>query len=105
MRAELARASDVEEARAAAIVVTDGDSLAIALAYDEADPDAVPVVAAVGRAERSAAMGEAARESGVSVLEDEPVAVALAVVSLGQPIPEPLYEPIARAMRAPSPRR
>lgn len=99
VRDELARASDVEEARAAALVVTEGEALAIALAYDEADLEAVPVIAAIGRDERAAAMREAAGETGARVHDDEALAVALAIVPLGQPIPETLYEPVARAMR------
>ncbi|MFO0686145.1 MAG: EscU/YscU/HrcU family type III secretion system export apparatus switch protein [Sandaracinus sp.] len=103
VREELARASDVEETRAAALLVTEGEALAIALAYDAADLEAVPVVTAIGRAEAAEAMREAARETGVPTIEDEPLAVALAIVPLGHPIPEAHYEPVARALRTGAP--
>lgn len=97
VREELARADDLEEARTATLVVSD-DELAVALAYDASDLDAVPRVAAIAHGERADALLAEARERGVRCVTDAELAARLAILALGAVIPESLYEPVARAM-------
>jgi flagellar biosynthesis protein FlhB len=97
-REELHRGGDLEETRAAALVVASED-VAIALAYDETDPDAVPRVTAIARADRVGEVTREAIERGVSLARDEALAEQLAILPLGAVIPEALYEAVARAMK------
>jgi flagellar biosynthesis protein FlhB len=98
LRGELHRADDLEETRAARIVIDDGEATLVALAWDETDLDAVPRVAAIGRDARAGEMRDVARETGVPRTVDEGLATSLAALSLGASIPETLYDAVARAM-------
>lgn len=99
IREALHREGDLEEARGAALVVTDETGeLAIALSYDAEDPDAVPRVAAVGRSARADDLVRTADGAGIPSVRDASLADALAIVEVGMPIPERLFEPVARAM-------
>jgi flagellar biosynthesis protein FlhB len=82
----------------ARLVVGDGE-LAIALSYDRGDVEAVPRVVALGRGLLADHILALAREHGVRHVVDEALTASLAVVPLGQLIPEALYEPVARELR------
>jgi flagellar biosynthesis protein len=71
--------------------------LAVALQYDKS---AVPVprLVAKGRGEIGAAILRLAREHGVPVEENAPLAQALSQVELGEDIPEPLYRAVAEVL-------
>lgn len=99
IRDELAREGDLAEVRSAALVVCEAE-LAIALAYDASDLDAVPRVVSIGRGALAEELVREAREGGVRTCEDEGLAARLAIVAIGGAIPEALYESVARAMSA-----
>ena len=71
--------------------------LAVALQYDKS---AVPVprVVAKGRGESGEAILALAREHGVPIEENAPLAEALAQVELGDDIPEALYRAVAEVL-------
>jgi flagellar biosynthesis protein len=71
--------------------------LAVALQYDKA---AVPVprVVAKGRGDSGEAILALAREHGVPVEENAPLAEALAQVEIGDDIPEALYRAVAEVL-------
>ena len=71
--------------------------LAVALQYDKA---AVPVprVIAKGRGETGEAILALAREHGITIEENAPLAETLAQVELGDDIPEALYRAVAEVL-------
>ncbi len=97
VRGELHREGDLDEARAAALVVL-GDDVAIALGYDETDPDAVPRALAIARGALAEEIARQAREHGTKIAADDALATQLAILPPGGFIGEALYEPVARAM-------
>lgn len=98
-RDELARAGALDDAEGAVLVVID-DALAVALAYDASDPDAVPTVTAVGRGALADEIVRNAEDRGTPRISDAALATQLSIIPVGGVIPEPLYEPVARAMQA-----
>jgi type III secretory pathway component EscU len=100
VREELARGADLEDVRAATLVVSDADIIAVALSYDASELDAVPRVVAIARDEALHDLLREAREHGVPSVEDGDLAARLAIVTIGAVIPEELYEPVARRMPA-----
>jgi type III secretion system FlhB-like substrate exporter len=72
---------------------------AIALRYDETAGDEAPVVVSSGEGDLARRIEEAARVYGVTVVRDVPLATALAELSIGDSIPEALYEAIAEILR------
>lgn len=84
------------------------DTLAVALTYEA--PHA-PRVVAVGRGELGQRIIDTAREHGVPLESNAPLAEALSTIELESEIPEALYEAVAviigfimQAAEAPSPR-
>jgi flagellar biosynthesis protein len=71
--------------------------LAVALQYDKADVP-VPRVVAQGRGETGEAILALAREHGVPIEENAPLAEALAQLELGEDIPEALYRAVAEVL-------
>lgn len=71
---------------------------AIALRYAEADE--APVVVSAGDGELAARIERAARSAGVPVVVDVPLAAALSELTVGEAIPEALYETVAVILRA-----
>jgi flagellar biosynthesis protein FlhB len=88
---ELHRSND-ELVRAALVV--EGDAVAIALAYDADDPDAVPIVLAIERSDLETLL-TVTRERGVPIAHDAALADELAIVPIGSVIPEALYDRVA----------
>jgi flagellar biosynthesis protein len=72
-------------------------SLAVALQYEKG---AVPVprVVAKGRGDTGEAILKLAREHGVPIEENAPLAEALAQIELGEDIPEALYRAVAEVL-------
>ncbi|MDP8998769.1 MAG: EscU/YscU/HrcU family type III secretion system export apparatus switch protein [Myxococcota bacterium] len=66
---------------------------AVALRYQ--DSDEAPVVVSVGEGDLAARIERAALEYAVPIVRDVPLADALAVLQVGEPIPEALYEAVA----------
>jgi len=92
VREELWRSTDDREH---ARLIVEADSLAVALAYDAADPDAVPRVVAVERGEAADDLVRASEARHTTITRDEDLAAILAIVPLGHPIAETEYERIA----------
>jgi len=95
---ELSSGSAVQLARAAHMLVVNPTHVAIALDYDpERCP--VPTVAAKGEDALALSMREAARESGVPMLRDVPLARALLErTQVGEVVPDDLFEAVAHAV-------
>lgn len=70
---------------------------AIALRYG--DTDEAPVVVSSGEGDLALRIERSAREHGVPVVHDVPLADALAELGAGEPIPEALYEAVAAILR------
>ncbi|MBX5467167.1 MAG: EscU/YscU/HrcU family type III secretion system export apparatus switch protein [Firmicutes bacterium] len=78
----------------ATVVVTNPEHYAVALAWDEATMVA-PTVVAKGEGETALRIRELAEESAVPVVANPPLARALYLVPIGQPIPEEHYRVVA----------
>jgi flagellar biosynthesis protein FlhB len=99
---ELAEQRTVDDVRRADLVVVGGapetDVHAIALRYDPR-ADAAPVVVASGARLVAARLQQLAREAGVPIVADGPLAGALAALGPGAEIPADLYEVVAALLR------
>jgi len=71
--------------------------LAVALQYDKSVVP-VPRVVAKGRGDSGEAILALAREHGVPIEENAPLAEALAQVEIGDDIPEALYRAVAEVL-------
>jgi len=99
MHKEIVEHNTVEQVRLADVLVVNPTHVAVALRYDE-DRHEAPEVLAKGQEHLARRMIEAAREAGVPVLRDVPLARALYEMNLGDEIPEALYEAVAAVLRA-----
>lgn len=96
---EMQQQGAVQSARSATVVVTNPTHLAVALRYDE-DETPLPLILAMGEGALAQRMMEAAREAGVPVMQNIPLARALTVQGeAGQFIPSELVEPVAEVLR------
>lgn len=96
---ELLANSQVDRARQATVVVTNPTHLAVAIRYREED-NLLPLVLAKGEDHVAKRMIAAARESGVPVMQNIPLARALyADVPVDHYIPSDLIEPMAEVLR------
>jgi flagellar biosynthesis protein FlhB len=82
----------------ASVLIVNPTHLATALRYDEAGDEA-PSVVAQGEGDLAQRLIEAAHAYGVPVVRDVPVAHALRELTLGDQIPEALYEAVAEVLR------
>jgi flagellar biosynthesis protein FlhB len=82
----------------AKVLIVNPTHLATALRYD-ADEDEAPTVVAHGEGDLARRLIEAAHHYNVPVVRDVPIAHALRELSLGEQIPEALYEAIAEVLR------
>jgi type III secretion protein U len=96
---ELMQEGAVQSARTASVVVTNPTHLAIAIQYDK-DRTPLPMVVGKGEGALATRMIEAAKEAGVPVLQNIPLAHALMEeANLNQFIPSELIEPVAEVLR------
>ncbi len=96
---EVLAQATIASVRTASVVVVNPTHLACALRYDEKEGDAAPVVVASGEGDLAARIAQAAREWGVPVVRDVPLARALIELQVGDAIPEALYEAVAEILR------
>ncbi len=97
---ELVAHAALEAVRSADVLVINPTHLAIALRYDQDDEDAAPEVVARGQDHLAKRMIDAAREAGVPVMRDVPLARALYLLEVGEEIPESLFEAVAEVLQA-----
>jgi flagellar biosynthesis protein FlhB len=95
---ELGEQRMLADVRKADFVVVNPDHIAVALRYDR-DGTAAPVVVAKGERLLAEKIKEVAREAGVPIFRDVPLARALAGMEEGDEIPEALYEAVAEILR------
>lgn len=96
---EMLDSATVANVRTAQVVIVNPTHLATALRYEAKDGDEAPVVVASGEGDLAARIIRAARDYGVPVVRDVPLARALAELELGDAIPEALYEAVAEILR------
>lgn len=97
---ELAMGEGVKRTAKASVVVTNPTHLAIALYYQE-EETALPVVLAKGEGAVAALMVRVAREEGIPVMQNIPLARALmGTAQIDQYVPSELLEPVAEVLRA-----
>jgi len=97
-RAELMKHRMMEAVPKADVVITNPEHFAVALRY-ERKTNRAPEVVAKGTDETAARIRELAREHGVPLLEDPPLARALfRAVKVGQEIPARFYEAVATVL-------
>ncbi|MBT3603562.1 MAG: flagellar biosynthesis protein FlhB [Candidatus Latescibacteria bacterium] len=98
LQRENARRRMMDEVPEADVVITNPTHFAVALKYD-LDTMATPVVVAKGKNLIAQKIKEIARESGVPMVENKPLAQALfKSVEVGQGIPEDLYRAVAEVL-------
>jgi flagellar biosynthesis protein FlhB len=96
---ELLAQANVASVRTASVIVVNPAHLACALRYDEQRGDQAPLVVATGEGAFAARIVDAARDHGVPVVRDAPLARALFELTPGQVIPTALYEAVAEILR------
>jgi len=95
---EVLMSASVHAVRDASVLIVNPTHLATALRYDEEREEA-PRVLSHGDGELARRMIEAAHAYGVPVVQDIPLAHALAELEAGNEIPEALYEAVAEILR------
>jgi len=95
---EVVQSATVHAVRDATVVVVNPTRLANALRYVE-DEDAAPVLVAKGEGDLARRIVEAAHAYGIPVVQDVPVARALAELTEGDAIPPGMYEAVAEILR------
>jgi type III secretion protein U len=96
---ELMMSGNTEKTRKASVVVTNPTHIAVALYYDE-DKTPLPILLAKGTGLVAQRMIEIAREEGIPVMQNIPLARALNErAQLDQYVPSELLEPIAEVLR------
>jgi flagellar biosynthesis protein FlhB len=99
---EMLAAATVSNVKSASVVIVNPTHIACALRYDSPDHgghDEAPVLVAAGHGDLAKQIVEAARQYGVPVLRDVPLARALVELEIGDEIPEALYEAVAEILR------
>ncbi len=95
---EIARRRMMSKVPKADVVITNPEHLAVALKYD-AEKMLAPVVVAKGTGEVAEKIRKIARENGVPVLENKPLARALfKLVKVNSAVPETLYRLVAEVL-------
>jgi type III secretion protein U len=98
-RRELLAQATILRVKDASVVVVNPTHLACALKY-ASDEDQAPVVIASGEGDLAERIVRAARDYGIPVVRDVPLAQALHELEVGDVIPEALYEAVAEILRA-----
>jgi flagellar biosynthesis protein FlhB len=90
--------SMIASVKDATVLIVNPTHLACALRYVDTEDDA-PTIIAQGEGDLAQRMIEAAHAYNVPVVRDVPIAHALRELSLGEQIPEALYEAVAEVLR------
>jgi flagellar biosynthetic protein FlhB len=95
---EASRRRMMQDVPKADVVITNPTHLAVAIKYD-AEKSRAPVVLAKGEDYLAAKIKEAAKENGVEIVENKPLARMLyANVEIGEEIPPELYQAVAEVL-------
>lgn len=94
---ELLESAQMDAVKGADVIVTNPDHVAVALQYDR-DKDGAPRVIARGVDHRAEAIKALARDHGVPLMRNVPLAHALLRVEVNQEIPEGLYDAVAEVL-------
>lgn len=97
MHHEILAEAGRQQVRKADVVVTNPEHVAVALAYDR-EKDAAPRILCKGVDTAAAAIREIAKEAGVPMMRNVPLAHALLRVDDGEEIPENLYDAVAEVL-------
>jgi flagellar biosynthetic protein FlhB len=97
LQKEMARRRMMQELPKATVVITNPTHLAVALRYTR-DEMSAPKVIAKGAGFIAERIKEVAREHGIPLVEDKPLARALSKLKVGSFIPEELYRAVARIL-------
>jgi flagellar biosynthesis protein FlhB len=95
---ELVAQAVLHKVKTATVVVVNPTHIACALRYLDGE-DAAPVVVGVGEGELAARIIKTARDNGIPILRNIPLARALRDVALNEEIPEVLFEAVAEILR------
>jgi FlhB-like protein len=95
---DMLRHQMVEAVRTADAVIINPTHIAVAIRYDE-DTMKAPKVVATGQRLVAQQIKEVARQFGVPIYRDVPLARSLAELDLDDEIPEQLYEAVAAVLR------
>jgi type III secretion protein U len=95
---EMLAAATVAKVKEATVVIVNPTHVAVALRYREGE-DRAPLVLATGEDDLAARIARAAREYGIPVMQDVPLARALVELPAGEEIPEELYAAVAEILR------
>jgi flagellar biosynthesis protein FlhB len=95
---EIAGDQMLEHAAHATCVIIDPERVAVAIRHDAAAPGA-PKVVARGQRMIAAGIREVARQRGIPIVRDVPLARALVELELDHEIPPELYEAVAEVLR------
>lgn len=94
---ELLNSKGIQQVKQAKVVVTNPHEIAIALEYDS-DSGQAPMVLCKGERLVAQQIIEAAREAGVPIMQNIPLAHSLSELESGDEIPEDLYEAVAEVL-------
>jgi flagellar biosynthetic protein FlhB len=94
---ELIMHGSIEDVQNADVVVVNPEHIAVALKYAD-DDDAAPKVMAKGQRVMAEKIKEVARQFGVPIMRNVPLAHALNELDVGEEIPEELYEAVAEVL-------
>lgn len=95
---EILQYAMLQQVRKADVVIVNPDHIACALQYDPDEGDA-PRLVASGRNYLAEKIKEIAREEGIPIARDVPLARAMIELEIDQPIPETLYEALGAVLR------
>ncbi len=95
---EIATNSMLQDVRQADVIITNPDHIACALRFDPDDED-VPRLLGKGRGYLAEKIKEIAREEGIPVIRNIPLARALHELEINDLIPQDLFEAVAEVLR------
>lgn len=95
---EMAMNNASQETRKADAVIVNPDHLAVAIRYDK-DTMGAPQVIAKGERLWAEKIKEIAKEEGIPILRNVPLAAALSRVEVGEEVPEDLYDAVAEILQ------
>jgi type III secretion protein U len=96
---EMLASASVTAVKQAKVLVVNPTHIACALRYDEEEGDEAPVLLAHGEGDLAKRMMEAARAYGIPIVRNVAVARMLKTMTIGEEIPETLYEAVAEILK------